>query len=469
MTTLKEIRVPDIGDFSEVEIIEVLVHPGETVNKEDSLITLESDKASMEIPSPESGVIKEVMVDVGDKVSQGDVILSMDLAEETRSTQSSDADTAAEHDAPPPSSAQADAHREAETREPKAPARTPPEQSASGEVSSSNKISAGRASAGPPVVPTRDAGRSSPTAHLKDEKIKTAHASPAVRRFARELGAELGEVKGSGPKGRILKTDVQAYVKRSLSAGVSGFKVAEAPEVDFSKYGEIDVQPLTRINKLTGQHLHRNWVRIPHVTQFDEADITELEDFRTSLNREYKDEAKEVKITILTFLMKAVVSALKKYPRFNSSLDSEQENLIYRHYYHIGVAVDTAQGLVVPVIREVDRKSIVEIAHELSEVSVRARKGDLSPTEIQGGCFTISSLGGVGGSAFTPIINAPQVAVLGVSRAAMKPVYQEHEFVPRLILPLSLSYDHRVIDGADGARFTSFVSAVLSDTRRMLL
>ena len=476
MTTQKEIQIPDIGDFSDVEIIEVLVQPGDAINKEDSLITVESDKASMEIPSPESGVIKELIVGIGDRVSQGDVILTMDLADEGQSAQVSKQPEAAASESDgsasflDPLSAQREAAVEAPEAAPTSPIRISPQQPKQ-EQSRSIPL-------GPPVVvpsapaektsgPPARAIKPSPTAHLRDEQIKTAHASPAVRRFARELGADLGEIKGSGPKGRILKTDIQEHIKRSLAAGAMGFKVAEMPEVDFSKYGEIEVRPLTRINKQAASNLHRNWVRIPHVTQYDEADITELEDFRKSLNKEYQ--AKGTKVTILTFLMKAVVSALKRYPRFNTSLDYEQENLIFRHYYHIAVAVDTPEGLVVPVIREVDRKSLIEIASELSEVSNRAREGRLSPTEMQGGCFSISSLGGIGGSAFTPIVNAPQVAILGVSRAAIRPVYKDGEFVPRLILPLSLSYDHRVIDGAHGARFTSFLSAVLSDTRRMLL
>jgi pyruvate dehydrogenase E2 component (dihydrolipoamide acetyltransferase) len=319
----------------------------------------------------------------------------------------------------------------------------------------------------PQSQPVESGVRRSPTAHFDQERFKKAHASPSVRRFARELGADLGVVKGSGPKGRILKYDVQAYIKQALTSGATGFSVAELPEVDFSKFGTIELKPLTRINKLTGQNLHRNWVRIPHVTQYDEADITELEAFRKSLNEEYKD--KGTKITIVVFLMKAVVSALKAFPRFNSSLDRAQENLVIKRYYHIGVAVDTEDGLVVPVIRDVDRKSLVEIAAELIVVSAKAREGKLSPTEMQGGCFSISSLGGIGGTAFTPIVNAPEVAVLGVSKATTKPVFQNEAFVPRLILPFSLSYDHRVIDGADGVRFTKFLSAMLSDTRRMLL
>ncbi len=441
--TIKEIQVPDIGDFSGVEIIEILVKPGDKVNKEESVITVESDKASMEIPSPDSGIIKELKVELGDSVSQGDVILAMEVRDEpkiaheaqnldrSRDESSSPAATTAAPSEPPVVTVEA--------HEKTVPQTTPPKTG---------------------LLP-------SPTAHIDQERFKKAHASPSVRRFARELGADLGAVKGSGPKGRILKQDVQAYVKRALTAGAAGFTVAEMPEVDFARFGEVEVKPLTRINKLTGQNLHRNWVRIPHITQYDEADITELEAFRKSLNEEYRD--KGAKITILSFLLKSVVSVLKEFPRFNSSLDIPQENLIIKHYYHIGVAVDTPQGLVVPVIRDVDRKSLIELASELSEISAKAREGNLLPAEMQGGCFSISSLGGIGGTAFTPIVNAPEVAILGVSRASMKPVYQNGQFEPRLILPLALSYDHRVIDGADGARFTAFLSALLSDTRRMLL
>jgi pyruvate dehydrogenase E2 component (dihydrolipoamide acetyltransferase) len=464
MKIIKEIHVPDIGDFSNVEIIEVLVAPGDEVAQEGSLITLESDKASIEIPSPQAGVVRELKVGLGDKVSEGNVILLLDVSSE-------------EHKADE-SSTHIDVSVENRT----------PEHAAAGESATVKLPSIEKDS-----VPTQQAGlkqnavpqtpkagsstsrkphkarimRPSPTAHIVGERTKKAHASPSVRRFARELGADLGEIKGRGPKGRILKSDIQEFVKRALVSGGAGLKVADMPEVDFAKFGEIEIQPLTRINKLSGVNLHRNWVRVPHVTQFDEADITELEDFRKSLNREYGE--KGVKITILSFLVKAVVSALKQYPRFNTSLDVSQENLIFRHYYHIGVAVDTADGLVVPVIRDVDRKSLVEVASELGELSTRARQGKLSPAEMQGGCFSISSLGGIGGTAFTPIVNMPEVAVLGVSRAGMKPVYDKEGFVPRLILPLSLSYDHRVIDGANGARFTQFISAMLSDTRRMLL
>ncbi|WP_455385998.1 dihydrolipoyllysine-residue acetyltransferase [Acidihalobacter prosperus] len=433
MAELKEIRVPDIGDFKSVEVIEVLVAPGDTISAEDSLITLESDKASMEIPAPEGGVVREVRVKVGDHIAEGSPILVLEPAEGGAAKPAPEAKPqpapAAEEPPPPPAA-----------EPPPAAAQEPPA-----------------------------AARPSPTAHLNEQRFRKAHASPSVRRFARELGVDLGQVGGSGNKGRILREDVQAYVKRALSQGgaAGGLGVAPMPEVDFSQFGEIETQPLTKINKLTGQNLHRNWVTVPHVTQFDEADVTDLESFRKQMVEEYA--AKGVKITMLAFLMKAVVSALREFPRFNASLDPTQENLIVKKYFHIGIAVDTPDGLVVPVIRDVDRKSLVDLAQELGDVSKRAREKKLKPSDMQGGCFSISSLGGIGGTAFTPIINAPEVAILGVSRTSWKPVYQDGEFVPRLMLPLSLSYDHRVIDGALGARFTTFLSKLLSDTRRMLL
>ncbi len=430
---IKEIVVPDIGDFDEVEIIEVLVSPGDTIAAEDSLITLESDKASMEIPSSDGGVVKDVLVKVGDKIASGGVILTLETDA---------ADRAAPADEP------AQRAEAAPAPEPAAPAPAAPE---------------------PPAPVERVEGhRPSPTRKLSDVSFSNAYASPAVRKFARELGVDLNEVEGSGRKGRILREDVQNYVKKVLSSGVGGgMKVAPMPEIDFSQWGEVEVQPLSKINRLTGEFLHRNWVTIPHVTQFDEADITDLEEFRKSMADEYKEQG--IKITLLSFLMKAVVSGLKAMPRFNSSLDPSGENLIVKSYYNIGIAVDTPDGLVVPVVRDVDRKTLVELATDLREISVKAREKKLKPADMQGGCMTISSLGGIGGTQFTPIVNAPEVAILGVSRAKMQPVWNGETFEPRLILPLSLSYDHRVIDGADGARFTSFLSRTLSDTRRLLL
>ena len=428
----KEIHVPDIGDFDSVEVIEVLVAPGDSIQAEDSLISVESDKATMEIPAPEAGLVKEVKVAVGDKVSEGSLILILEPAEAS-------VETAPEKEAP------ASAEEAAATAEP-APAPT----------------------SAPAPAPV-SASKASPTAKIDEVSFSKAHASPAVRKFARELGVDLGLVDGSGPKGRIVKGDVKSFVKRALSqpAAAGGLGVAPMPDIDFSQWGEVESKPLTKINKLTGQFLHRNWVTVPHVTQFDEADITDLEVFRKSMAAEYKE--KGIRITPLVFLMKALVSAMKELPRFNASLDASGENLIFKHYYNIGIAVDTPDGLVVPVVQDVDRKSLVDLAVELGEISVKAREKKLKPSDMQGGCMTISSLGGIGGTAFTPIVNAPEVAILGVSRSKMQPVWNGEEFKPRLVLPLALSYDHRVIDGADGARFTSFLSRVLSDTRRLLL
>ena len=431
------VQVPDIGDFKDVEIIEVVVSPGDTVAAEDPLITLESDKASIEIPSPQAGTVKALKVKTGDRVSQGDPILELEPQE----------GAAAEVPKEEAKEAPAEEPRRAEPPQP-APA-----------------------AAEQPARPAPDSkgARPSPTRHIQDEgAFRKAHASPTVRRFARELGVDLAKVEGSGRKGRILREDVQGFVKRALSQGAGGgLGVEPMPEIDFSEYGPVETQPLTKINRLTGQNLHRNWVTVPHVTQFDEADITELEDFRKSLKAEYEKQG--VKITFLPFLMKAVVSALKEHPRFNASLDATGENLVLKQYYHLGVAVDTPGGLVVPVVRDVDRKSLVDIAQELMDLSQRARDRKLKPEDMEGGCLTISSLGGIGGTQFTPIVNAPEVAILGISRSSMKPVWNGKEFEPRLILPLALSYDHRVIDGALGARFATTLSALLSDMRRMLL
>ena len=435
----KNIVVPDIGDFADVEVIEILVSPGDTIKAEDSLITLESDKASMEIPAPEGGVVKALKIKVGDRIKQGDTILELEPA--------NDAAPAAE--------------KAAEKPAPKAETKPEPKPAPKAEAPKP-------APAAPRAAPAGQ--RPSPTRKIDEVSFSKAYASPSVRRFARDLGVDLGQVDGTGRKGRIVKEDVQAYVKRALSQGAGGgLGVAPMPEIDFSQWGEVESKPLTKINKLTGQFLHRNWVTIPHVTQFDEADISDLEAFRKSMVAEYKD--KGVKLTLLVFLMKAVVSALREFPRFNASLDATGENLVYKKYFNIGIAVDTPDGLVVPVVRDVDRKSLMDLARELGEISQKARDKKLTPGDMQGGCFTISSLGGIGGTKFTPIVNAPEVAILGVSRASIQPVWnaEEETFDPRLVLPLSLSYDHRVIDGADGARFTSFLSRVLSDTRRLLL
>lgn len=451
MAEVKDILVPDIGDFEGVEVIEIMVSAGDTIAVEDPLISLESDKAAMEIPSPEAGTVKAVKISIGDKLSQGDVMISMEVSADRAAPAETAAASSAEAATTEPDKTE---QTVADTPAPAAStsaAPTPPAEPA--------------ASRTPPVVAT----------NINEASFSKAHASPGVRKFARELGADLSQITGSGPKGRILKQDVKTYIKQIMTSGGpagGGLGVAPMPDIDFSQFGEIEVQALTKINKLTGQFLHRNWVTVPHVTQFDEADVTDLEKFRKELNAEHQSAG--IKVTMLAFLIKALVSALKEYPRFNASLDNSGENLILKKYIHIGVAMDTPAGLVVPVIRDCDRKSLIELAQEVVETSVRARDKKLSPADMQGGCISISSLGGIGGTKFTPIVNSPEVAILGVSRAQMKPVYEknengEDEFVPRLILPLSLSYDHRVIDGADGARFTTFLSKVLSDTRRMLL
>jgi len=435
MAEIKNIPVPDIGDFDGVEVIEILVAAGDSISVEDPIVSLESDKAAMEIPSPFAGTVKEVKISLGDRVSEGDLLITIETADDA-------ATDAAADNAPAEKPAEAAPAEAAKTE----PVVTP--------------------------APTKQAAhRPSPTASIaiNEEGFSKAHASPSVRKFARELGADLSQMSGSGAKSRILKEDVKAWVKQTLARGSQGGGpgIEPMPEIDYSQFGDIDIQPLTRINKLTGKFLHRNWLSIPHVTQFDEADITELEKFRKQLNKENEKEG--IRITVLVFLMKALVSALKEFPRFNSSLDHTGENLVLKHYINIGVAMDTTDGLVVPVIRDCDRKTLIELAVELIETSKRARDKKLSPSDMSGGCITISSLGGIGGTAFTPIVNAPEVAILGVSRSSIKPVYKDEEFVPRLMLPLSLSYDHRVIDGADGARFTSYLSKVLSDTRRLLL
>lgn len=425
------LTVPDIGDFQDVEIIEVLVSEGDNIAVEDSLLTLETDKATMDIPATHAGVVKKILIKTGDRINQGDDIIVIAASSEAEAMPDTPVKKAASEPA-----------KEIKEATPASPQPTTPK---------------------PRPAPIA-------TTNIDETRFRLAYASPSVRRFARELGVDLGQVNGTGRNGRIVKEDVKGFVKQAMKHGVSatgGMQVAPMPEVDFSQFGDIDSQPLTKINKLTGQFLHRNWVTVPHVTQFDEANITELEKFRKSMVPEYKDQG--IRLTLLAFLMKAVVSGLKKFPRFNSSLDASGENLILKQYFHIGIAVDTPDGLVVPVIRDVDRKSLVDLARELGEISVKARDKKLKPSDMQGGCFSISSLGGIGGTSFTPIVNAPEVAILGVSRSAMKPVWNGEDFEAQLMLPLSLSYDHRVIDGADGARFTSYLASVLSDTRRLLL
>jgi pyruvate dehydrogenase E2 component (dihydrolipoamide acetyltransferase) len=428
------VKVPDIGDFKDVPVIEVFVKPGDTVKPEDPLVTLESDKATMDVPAPSAGVVKELKVKVGDKVSEGSVILLLEAAGTTQ---------------PAPSGG-------AKTDAPAAAAATAPQTAA-----------AAPATARPAAAPV--------AAPVDNEAFKIAHASPSVRAFARVLGVDLSKVKGSGPKERILQEDVQNYVKQVMSGAAAAPAAAPPggaalgllpwPQVDFAKFGPVESKPLSRIKKISGANLHRNWVMIPHVTNHEDADITDLEDFRVRLNKE--NEKSGIKVTMLAFLIKASVSALKKFPEFNASLDGE--NLIYKKYFHIGFAADTPNGLVVPVIKNADQKGVLAIAKEMGELSAKAREGKLGPADMQGGCFSISSLGGIGGTYFTPIINAPEVAILGVCRSSTRPVWDGKQFVPRLILPLSLSWDHRVIDGAAAARFNSHLVALLGDMRRVML
>lgn len=448
-----EVEVPDIGDEEDVEIIEILVSKGDSVAKEDGLITLETDKATMDVPCPDDGEIVEMLVKEGDKVSQGSVIAKLKVAGGSDDSGSSE-------------SSQEQTSESTENTEKSESKEKPKDQSSEDSGSSRAKPTSERQ----PPVPD----------HPTERKDKhTIHASPAVRRVAREFGVDLSQVKGNGPKGRILKEDVQDYVKYELSRpkavagatgqGGGGLQVIDAPKVDFSKFGEVEEVQLSRIQRKSGPNLHRNWVTIPHVTQFDEADITELENFRKAENEVAKKQDLGFKITPLVFIMKACAKALREFPTFNSSLSESGESLYMKKYVHIGIAVDTPNGLVVPVIRDVDKKGIYELSEELVEISSKARDGKLKAADMQGGCFSISSLGGIGGTAFTPIVNAPDVAILGVSRNEMKPKWNGKEFEPRLTLPLSLSYDHRVIDGAEAARFTAYLSQVLGDIRKLVL
>ncbi|CAJ49272.1 dihydrolipoyllysine-residue acetyltransferase [Bordetella avium] len=536
MSNIVEIKVPDIGDFKEVEVIEVLVAPGDTIKAEQSLITVESDKASMEIPASQGGVVKSVKIKVGDKVAEGAVILEVEPGAAEASAPEAEA-PAPKAEAAPQAAAAAPAaagnggqmdiavpdigdFKDVEVIEvlvavgdtikaeqslitvesDKASMEIP---ASAGGVVKAIKVKVGErinkgdvilvvegaaaapAAAAAVAAPVATAAavsapaRPSPTQALQDPDLKPGqlpHASPSVRKFARELGVNLSRVSGSGPKGRILADDVRGFVKNALSAAPAASTAAGSadgaalgllpwPKVDFSKFGPVDPKPLSRIKKISGANLHRNWVMIPHVTNNDEADITDLEALRVQLNKE--SEKSGVKVTMLAFVIKAVVAALKKFPEFNASLDGD--TLVYKQYFHIGFAADTPNGLVVPVVRDADKKGIFELARETSELAKKARDGKISPADMQGGCFSISSLGGIGGTHFTPIINAPEVAILGLSRSAQKPVWDGKQFVPRLILPLSLSYDHRVIDGAAAARFNAYLGQLLADFRRIAL
>ncbi|MGD0075572.1 MAG: dihydrolipoyllysine-residue acetyltransferase [Candidatus Binataceae bacterium] len=436
MATLVDIKIPDIGDFKDVEVVEVMVKLGDTIGVDAPLVAIESDKATIEVPAPQAGVVREIKVKVGDKVSEGSSIVAI---EPEGAAEAVAADGASN---PPPQPSPMRVTEPAKTLAPAQPS----------------------AAQSPDTV--------APAVSAAPQSALKPHASPSVRKFARELGVDLSRVNGSGLNGRIFREDVQRFVKNAFAtpaataAGAAApFDLLSWPKIDFAQFGPIESKPLSRIRKIAKANLARNWVMIPHVTQFDEADVTELEAFRKEINQAHQD--KGVRVTILAFILKALVAALTEFPEFNSSLDGD--NLILKKYFHLAFAADTPEGLVVPVVRDVDTKGVIEIAREMGELSARARAGKLKPADIQGGCFTVSSLGGIGGTTFTPIINAPEVAILGVSKATYKPVYRDGAFVPRLMLPLSLAYDHRVIDGATAARFITFLGKVLADMRRALL
>jgi len=463
MSQITDILTPNIGDFDAVEIIEIAVQPGDTVKPEDTLLTLESDKATMDIPAPTAGTVVELMVKVGDSVSAGSPILKLEQAEVTAATPTATAgadEAAAAADAAVPDTVTAP-----QQATPDEPGATRPESLVEKPTAAVPETPPASLPPGQKPAPNAPAGAQTAGSSASAK----AHASPGVRKFARELGVDLGLVKGSGKKGRILKEDVTAFTKSVMtSEGVFDRPaLQDIPPVDFSKFGPVQTQPLARLKRLGGQNLHRNWVNVPHVTQFDETDITELEAFR--LSKKTEADQRGVKLTLLSFLVKAVVVALKKFPEFNASLSPDGKDLILKHYFHIGVAVNTDQGLLVPVLQDANLKGVFELAAELSALAQQARDKKLRPADMEGGCFTISSLGHIGGAGFTPIINCPEVAILGVSRATLKPVYQAGKLEPRLILPYSLSYDHRVIDGVAAAQFTRALGEILTDIRDILL
>ena len=473
MADLKEARVPDIGDYSDVPVIEILVAVGDTVVKDQGLVTLESDKATLEVPSSFAGIVRELKVKLGDSLSEGSVVAMIEAVD------------AAPAAAAPAAKAEVATAETGAKVEPVAVAAQPDklaQREIAQEQSTPAPVAAPQALDSKPGLDPEASPPHSPPVEFNADSVlpqKVPHASPSVRLFARELGVDLSQVKGSERAGRISKEDVQKYVKDALAGGATssatpaasgggnGLSLLPWPKVDFAKFGEIEVKPLSRIKKISGANLARNWAMIPHVTQHDHADITGLEELRVTLNKE--NEKAGIKLTMLVFIMKAVVAGLKKYPDFNASLDASGENLTLKKYFHIGFAADTPNGLVVPVIRDVDKKGLAELAKEMGELAAKARDGKLGPAEMSGGCFSISSLGGIGGVAFTPIVNAPEVAILGVSKSSIQPVWDGKAFQPRLQLPLSLSYDHRVIDGASAARFTAYLAQLLGDMRRVLL
>src|SRR5688572_351067 len=478
MAELKEARVPDIGGYDDVPVIELLVAVGDTVKQDQGLVTLESDKATMEVPAPFAGVVRELKVKLGDKLAEGSVVAMIEASGDAAADIKPAAATPARAE---PVAAQATTPTvESGARVEPAAVSSTPDQLAQRSIESVAPIAVeDRPGIDPEAAPPKlSTPASPPVAFGADEVMpgKVPYASPAVRLFARELGVDLAQLQGSERGGRIVRQDVQQFVKSALAGGVaasgapaggSGLNLLPWPKVDFAKFGAIETRPLSRIQKLSGANLARNWAMIPHVTQHDDADITDLEALRVALNKE--NEKSGVKLTMLAFLMKASVAAMQKYPTFNASLDASGENLVLKKYFHIGFAADTPNGLVVPVVRDVDKKGVLQIAQETSELAKKARDGKLGPADMSGGCFSISSLGGIGGTKFTPIVNAPEVAILGVSKSAIRPVWDGKQFAPRLILPLSLSYDHRVIDGAAAARFTAYLAQLLADMRRVLL
>ena len=437
---IEQIKIPDIGDFDAVEVIEVLISEGDTVAEDDSLLTLESDKATMEIPAPTSGTITKIVVAVGDKVSEGDHIIDLEISE-----------AAAEAPKVEEKPAVAEIPKEASKEVAKAETPAPQVQAPS---------SASPAAVASKPINTQDMGAK-------------FHASPSVRAFSRNLGVDLTTVNGTGPKGRIMQTDVEAAIKAVMSGQAaapgqaSGAGIPAVPAIDFSQFGETETEELGRIKKISGKFLHTSWLNVPHVTQFDECDITEMDQFRKDMKA--TAEKQGVKLTPLVFVMKAVVKALQEFPSFNASLSPDGQSIIKKKYYNIGIAVDTPNGLVVPVVKDVDKKGIYDLSRDLMEISAKARDGKLSPADMSGGCFTISSLGGIGGTQFTPIVNAPEVAIMGLSKAKMQPVWNGNEFVPRLVMPFSVSYDHRAIDGAEGVRFTTTVGQYLTDLRQLIM
>jgi pyruvate dehydrogenase E2 component (dihydrolipoamide acetyltransferase) len=440
MADLLELKVPDIGGSTDVNVAEVYVKVGDTIKVDDNLVMLETDKATMEVPATAAGIVKKIVLKPGSKVSEGDLILSLEVSGDRVQL-------------------------------------AVPEVTADAVTVSSAAVSGVEAESVPVAASSVSSAAIKPIAEnlsaINEESFAKAFASPAIRKLARELGANLGQIKGSGNKGRITEEDVKSFVKSVMSGAIStgvplngsGLDLLPWPKVDFAKFGEVEVSALSRIKKISGSNLARNWVMIPHVTQFDEADITELEEFRKQLNEEYKKA--EIKVSPLAFIIKACVFALKKFPEFNSSIDGD--SLVYKKYYNIGFAADTPNGLVVPVLKDADKKGVVQIATETSVLAKLAREGKLKPTDMQGGTFTISSLGGIGGTAFTPIVNAPEVAILGVSKSSIKPVWNGSSFIPRLVMPLSLSYDHRIIDGALAAKYTAYLAQILTDIRRLSL